>query len=381
MINHESHTASNATWIFETVRRRRRSIVGVPAVVGILTLVVALVIPKWYSATTKILPPQQTQSNAVAILGQLGALTGGASQALGIKNPSDIYATMLKSRTVADALIRQFELKELYGQALNVDARRELARNTTINVTREGLITIEFEDKDPKRAAMVANAYVEELRKLTVNLAVSEAGQRRLFFEGQLKKARDDLTSAEVALQKYTKDAGLINPQGQIGLTVAASASLRAQITAKEVQLAGLRAFATDTNPEVQRINKELIGLRTEMAKMEKDSTTTVGDALLPFGRASDVGLEYARKYRNVKYFETLYEVLARQHEIARIDEAKDATLIQVLDSATEPERHSRPRRLLMTALATILAAIIALATAILTDLFQRKSDGTINST
>jgi tyrosine-protein kinase Etk/Wzc len=351
------------------IKRQWRIVLGFPAIVGVITLMIVLLLPKWYLAQAKILPPQQTQSNAVAILGQLGALAGGASQALGIKNPSDIYATMLKSRTIADALIARFDLKKVYDEELLTDTRKELARNSSISVSREGVITIEFEDKDPQRAVMVTNAYVEELRKLTVHLAVSEASQRRLFFEGQLHKAKNDLAAAEAELQQFTKSEGLVNPQGQIGLTVGASAALRAQITAKEIQLAGVRSFATESNPEVTRLTQELVGLRSEMAKMEKKGNAGVGDVLVPFGKASDVGLEYIRKYRNMRYVETLYEVLAKQYEIARIDEAKDATLIQVLDSATPPERHSRPKRSLVTMLMVILASIISVGFVVVVDM------------
>jgi uncharacterized protein involved in exopolysaccharide biosynthesis len=366
--------------ILLVLKKHKKLVLGAPILVGVLTLIVTLVMPKWYAASVKIMPPQQSQSNAVAILGQLGALAGGASQTLGIKNPSDIYATMLKSRTIADNLIQRFELKRVYEEDLLVDTRKELARNSSISVSRDGVITIEFEDRSPKRAADVANAYVEELRKLTVQLAVSEASQRRLFFEGQLQKARNDLATAEGELKRFTKEAGLVNPQGQISLTVSAAASLRAQIAAKEIQLAGIRAFATENNPEVKRINQELVGLRVEMAKMEKDSGARVGDALVPFGKAPEVGLEYIRRYRDMKYFETLYEVLAKQYEIARIDEAKDATLIQVLDSAIEPERHSRPRRFLVTALIVGFATLVSVIAAFVLEMRRHGSDGRVQA-
>src|SRR5258706_7377954 len=206
-----------------------------------------------------------------------------------------------------------------------LDARRELARNTSIVAGREGIINIEVDDKDPKRAADMATAYVEELRNQTLNLAVGEASQRRLFFEGQLKKARNDLTLAEMELKKFSESAGLMNPQGQLSLTVAAAASLRAQITAKEIQLAAMRSFATESNPDMKRIMQEVLGLRSELAKLEKDPTITKGDVMMPFGKAPGVALEYGRRFRDMKYHETLFEVLARQYEIARIDEAKDA--------------------------------------------------------
>jgi len=355
--------------------RHKRLVLGLPAAAGAVALVVAFLMPKWYTATAKLLPPQQSQSSALAILGQLGGLAGGASQALGLKNPSDIYVAMLKSRTVADNLIERFDLKKVYDEDLLFYTRKELTRNSSINASREGVITVEVEDKDPKRAADIANTYVEELRNLSGHLAISEAAQRRVFFEGQLKKAKNDLTVAEVELKQFSQDAGLVSPQGQISLSVSAAAALRAQIAAKEIQLSAMRTFATESNPDMKRTLQELNGLRTELAKMEKDTNAGKGDVMVPFGKAPEVGLEYIRRYRDMKYFETLFEVLAKQYEIARIDEAKDATLIQVLDVAVQPEHRSKPHRSIIVVLACMIACAIALGIALAQEAMRRVSE------
>lgn len=354
--------------------RERVLVLGLPAAAAIIAVVVAFALPHWYAATTKIMPPQQTQSSALAVLGQLGGLAGTAGQALGLKNPSDTYVAMLKSRTIADKLIERFNLKAVYDEETLFHARKELARNSNITTARDGIITIEVEDKDPKRAAELANAYVDELRNLTSNLAVSEAGQRRLFFEGQLKKAKDDLTVAEIELKKFTQSAGLINPQGQISLSVSAAAALRAQIAAKEIQLSAMRTYATESNPAMKLTLQELGSLRGELAKMEKDTTAGKGDVMVPFNKASEVGLEYLRRYRDTKYFETLFEVLAKQYEIARIDEAKDAAVIQVLDIAVPPERKSRPRRAVIVGVAVLIAGVLAIFIAFARGVTRRAS-------
>jgi uncharacterized protein involved in exopolysaccharide biosynthesis len=354
--------------------RHPRLVIGAPIIAGLMAVIVSLLLPKWYTATARILPPQQSQTNAVAILGQLGVFSGGASQALGLKNPSDVYVAMLRSRTIADKLIGRFDLGNVYDLTLLVDVRKELASNSRITAGRDGLIAIEVDDREPARAAAIANAYVDELRGMTLDLAVSEAAQRRLFFEGQLQKAKNDLVLAESALKRFTEDRGLVNPQGQIGLSVAAAASLRAQITAKEIQLSAMRAFATEDNPELRRSLRELAGLKGELAKLERESTEAKGDVLVPFGKAPEVGLEYVRKYRDVKYYETLYEVLAKQYEIARIDEAKDATLIQVLDRAIEPERKSRPRRALIVSLTVLFALAASVAVALGIDAHRKAA-------
>ena len=364
--------------LLSVLPRYKRLVIGLPLLAALVSLAVALLLPKWYTATAKIMPPQQTQSNAVAILGQLGALAGGAAQAFGVKNPSDIYVTMLKSRTVADNLIDKFGLKTVYDEEYLVEARKKLARYSSITTGRDGVITIEVDDKDPKRSAELANAYIEELRSITVHLAVTEAGQRRLFFEAQVKKTKEELERAELALKTFAKDLGLVNPEGQMGLTVSAAAALRAQITAREVQLSAMRSFATNTNPDLQRIGQELAGLRAELARLEKNVGGDKGDVLVGVGAAPEVGLEYVRRYREVKYQETLYTALARQYEIARIDEAKDATLIQVLDTALPPERKSRPRRALIVSISTVLAALLGIALAYLLE--SLRADPMINA-
>ena len=303
--------------------KHKKLIIGLPFLVAVIAAGITLLIPNWYTATAKILPPQQGQSNAVAILGQLGALTGGASAALGVKNPSDIFVAMLKSRTVADKLIKQFNLQDVYDSAFMSDARKILTENTAIAAGRDGVITVEIDDRDPKRAAAMANAYIKELETLTLSLAVSEAGQRRLFYESQLQKAKQDLANAEIALQRLQEQTGIINPIGQAGLSVSAAAGLRAQITAKEVQISTFRSFATNQNPDLFRREKELEGLRAQLAKTGKSSTEK-GDVLVGIGKVPGASIEFIKKYRDVKYYETLFELLAKQYEIAKIDEAKD---------------------------------------------------------
>jgi uncharacterized protein involved in exopolysaccharide biosynthesis len=335
--------------------------------------------PNVYTATTKILPPQQGQSNAVAILGQLGALGGGAAAALGVENPSAMFVAMLKSRTVADTLIQKFELQKVYESERLTGTRKALAGNTKISADRrDGVITVEVDDKDPKRAADLANAYVEELEGLTLDLAVSEAGQRRLFFEKQLQKAKQDLANAEIELQKLQEKTGIINPSGQASLSVAAAAGLRAQITAKEVQLSTLRAFATDQNPDLVRTEKELEGLRTQLVKTGKVSEEK-GDVLLGIGKVPGASIEFIKKYRDVKYYETLFELLARQYEIARIDEAKNATLIQVLDRAVPPELKAKPARSRIVVSVAFAIGIVAVILAFIRESAEKaRSDPTM---
>lgn len=379
----ENNTESSRIPILEVaiiIAKHKKWVLGVPLLIAIVTAGITLLMPNWYTATAKILPPQQSQSNAIAILGQLGVLTGGASQALGIKNPSDIFVAILKSRTVADSIIQRFELQTVYKEEYMQDARKALARKVEITAGREGVITIEVDDKSPSRAAGIANAYLEELEKLTLRLAISEAGQRRLFFERLLKQAKDDLTHAEVQLTKYQVNKRILNPQGQASLMIAAAAGLRAQIAAKEVQISSMKSFAAAENADLRRAQEELSGLRAQLEKLGGKGDAEVGDVLLSMGKAPEEGAQYLRKFRDVKYYETLFELLSKQYEIARIDEAKEATLIQALDRAIVPDKKSKPMRSLIVILTGLLAGIVTLAFVIMVEVIKKSSDNPLQN-
>jgi capsule polysaccharide export protein KpsE/RkpR len=275
---------------------------------------------------------------------------------------------MLKSRTVADNLVQQFDLRSVYGEDTVTDARKRLSGRTEVSNGRDGVIRIDVDDRDAKRAADLANAYVAQLENLTLRLTVSEAGQRRLFFEKQLLKAKSDLTEAEVALQRFQEKAGLIAPEAQASMTVSIAANLRAQVTAKEVQLSALRAFATKDNPDLVRTGEELATLREQLAKMERDAGKLRGDVLVPVGRAPEVAGEYVQRYRDMKYFETLFQLLAKQYEIARIDEARDAVVVQVLDNAVVPEKKSGPKRAIIVLIVGLAALFLAVPGALIAE-------------
>jgi uncharacterized protein involved in exopolysaccharide biosynthesis len=339
--------------------KHKRIVLGIPFAVAVVAAVISLLLPKIYTGTARILPPQQGASAASALLSQLGGAFGGlglagpAGSALGVRNPNDLYVGMLKSRTVADNLIARFDLAKIYGEDLQSGARDTLQNNTAIAAGRDGIITIDVDDKDPKRAAELANAYVDELMKLTKVLAVTEASQRRLFFEQQLLQAKDNLTAAEVAARQGLQKGGLAQVDAQGRSMIAVTARLRAEISAKEVQLGAMRTFAAEGNPELQRTQQELEALRRELARVEGSSPI----AALGKGDASGgSGLDNLGRLRDVKYYEFLYELLAKQFELAKIDEAKDATVIQVLDKAVEPDRKSKPKRTLVVLLSALVA-------------------------
>ena len=352
--------------------RHRRLLALAPLAAAIGAAAISLMLPNMYTGVTKILSPQQNQSSAVFLLSQLGNIAGPAGGQLAIKNPNELYVGMLKSRTVADNLVARFGLKDLYERETLQDTRRELEQRTTISHGRDGIITISFEDRDRKRAADVANGYVEELYKLTQTLAVTEAGQRRLFLEKQLKLTREGLVDAELALKKTQETTGFIKLDEQSRAIIEAVASLRAQIAAKEVEAGAMRLFATERNPGYLRVQQEIVGLRSELARLEKTNRSGGGDIFVPTGRVPEAGLEYLRSLREVKYHESIFELLAKQYEIARIDEARDGAIVQVLDRAVEPDRKSGPRRARIVIVIAILGFLAALLWALLRDAHER---------
>lgn len=341
--------------------KRKKLIIGLPVAAAVLAAGISLVLPDVYKASARLLPPQQAQSSAAALLSQLGGLAGAAAGAAGLKNPNDLYVGMLKSRTVAEKLIAKFELKKVYEIESQEKAIAKLKANTFITSGKDGLIDIEVQAKDKKLVAPLANAYVTELLQLTKVLAVTEAGQRRMFYERQLEQAKNNLTNAEAELKGTLDTRGVISVDAESRAVLETAGRLRAQVSAKEIQLNSMRAFLTPNNPAFRRVEEELASLRTELSKLENGRGGTASTDGAP-GESKQSGFENIKLLRDVKYYQMLYELLAKQYEAARLDEARDPSVIQVLDPAVEPERRSAPTRtliVLMSAFAGLLAAII----------------------
>ncbi len=373
-------SAADGGWVLDSlivIAKRKKLVAVISGGTTLMCLTVALLLPNVYTGTAKLMPPQQSQSSAAMLLGQLGGLGLFAGGQLGIKNPNDLYVGMLNSRTVADVLIERFKLQQLYDTNTMVETRKVLADKTAITASKDGLITIEVDDEDPARAAAIANAYTEQLDKLTQVLAVTEAAQRRLFFERQVNEAKEKLAEAEMLLKTTQEQTGLIKLDDQGRAIIEAVATLRAQIAAKEIELRSMRTFATQGNPDYIRVQEQLVGLKAELSKLERKQSTSVGDVLVPTGRVPEAGLEYLRRFRNVKYYETVFELLAKQFEMAKIDEAKDAAIVQVVDRAVPPDRKAKPKRLLIVVLGMFAGLFIALLAAFAREAKERiEEDG-----
>lgn len=335
--------------LLHTVVDNLRLLVLGPLAVGLVALGISFLVTPTFTATTKFLPPQQQQSAAAAMLQSLGALGGIAGAATGLKNPNDQYVSFLQSRSLQDALIQRFNLMERYEAEYPEDARKALSANARVSSGKDGLITVDVDDKDPAFAAELANAHVQELTQLLGRLAVTEAQQRRLFFEKQLKDAKEKLTQAEQALQASGVNVSALksNPQAAVeGL-----AQLQANITAQEVKVATMRSYLTENAPDFRQAMTELNALRAQLRKAEANQPKA----------GSEGDSDYVAKFRDFKYHETLFELFAKQYELARVDESREGAVIQVVDLAQPPDRKSKPKKAMIAVLATLASGFALL--------------------
>ncbi|HEY4083299.1 MAG TPA: Wzz/FepE/Etk N-terminal domain-containing protein [Burkholderiaceae bacterium] len=316
--------------IVEAIAPRWRLLLATSAVACALAIGVSFLIPPIFTASVTIISPQQSNSAAGA-LASLGNLSSLAGSAIGAKNAADQYVAMMQSVSMTTSIIERFKLKDVYAKTYMIDARKELAKNVRITAgKKDNLIAIEVDDESPQRAADMANAYVDELRKLTDRLAVTEAQQRRMFFENQLNKAKSALAAAQTQLQKtgFTSDAIKAEPKA----AAENYAGVKAKIAAQEVKLGAMRQTLTDNSSEVQTALATLSGLRSQLAQLEQ-----------PLSGSGNQ--DYVGAYRDFKYQEALFDIYARQFELAKMDEAREGALVQVLDAATPPEKKSKPHR------------------------------------
>ncbi len=318
-----------------------------PLVCGLAALGYSFSIPPTYTAKTQFLPPQQQQSSAASMLASLGALGGLAGAATGLKSPADQYIAFMKSVTVQDVLIERFKLVEKYEAKLKTDVRMALTGSVRIASGKDGLINVEVDDKDPKFAADLANAHVEELRNLLGRLAVTEAQQRRMFFEKQLQITKENFTKADLALKSSGINSSVLKTSPSSA--VEAVARLKAGISVQEVKLGTMRNYLTESSPDFKQALSELVSLKTQLAKAEKEEP--------PSKDASD----YVARYREFKYQETMFELFAKQFELAKVDESHEGAVIQVLDIAEPPERKAKPKKAMIAIIATLASGFALL--------------------
>ena len=340
---HDSDDGITLTDVYHTLRPRIWKIVGTAIATGAVAYCITLLIPPTFTARTTIISPQTQQNSAAAALASLGTLAGIAGG--GIKSPTDQYIAILQSITIGNRIVDAFKLIDLYESKYREDALKHLTENTHITAgKKDNLITVEVDDHDPQRAAQMANAYVDNLRWLTNQLALTEAQQRRVFFETHLQQTKTALQSAQIQLQKTGFTAGALKSEPKAAAE--AYGRTRAEIAAAEVRLGAMRRTLTETAPEIQQQVAGLNALRAQLTQLEQPMDSSGNQ-------------DYVSAYRDFKYQEALFDIFAKQFELAKLDEAREGALIQVLDPATPPELRSKPKRAVVSAGAAIFSALL----------------------
>ena len=340
------------------VLRGKRTVLYFTLGGALLAAIIAFQIRPLYTAEASFVPPTSSQIGgaAAALASQLSGL-GSA------KGPGDLYVGILGSRTVEDALIAQFDLQKVYRKRKLSDAEKDLARRSKFSVgTKDSIVTISVEDWSPQRARDLAAAYMHELTIQNERLALTEASQRRLFFQQQLEHEKNALADAEVDLAKTEEKTGFIAPVNQTGTQLGTLAETRAEIASREVQLAALSQGATEENPDTIRVRSEIANLQGQLKRLQSSG----GEGSIPTSKVPALQLEYVRKQREVRYHDTLFEMLARQFEAARLDESRNAPVLQVLDAPVVPDKKSWPPRMLLVLAGAVLGALSGIVWVIL---------------
>ena len=351
-------TSVSLAAIFQTIGRNRRPFAIVAASTFLTLVAIAFILPNTYSASASFIPPSNNTGGLSSLASQLSAVGGGALMGT-VKNGGDLYVGMLGSHTIASRLVSRFNLMSIYNVSKESKAINKLWSRSRFELgVRDGIVTINITDRSAARARDLANAYLEELQRVNGHLALSEAAQRRLFFEQQLAREKDLLADAEVAMKVVQEQTGLVSPSGQTQVGLATIAQTRAGIASRQVQLAGLRFSSTDQDPQVLRLQSEISALEGQLANLQKGvgSSNSVD---IPSSRVPQVELEFIRRERDVKYHEALFQMISKQYEAARLDESHDAPTLQILDLATLPDTRSGPQRTMIIGAGFVLGLLI----------------------
>jgi len=325
-----------------------------------------------YTASAKILPPQKDSGGGLsALLNQAGGLAGLAG-GVGLGGSVDLYIGILKSRSVADAVIKKLDLQKEFKSKTIDDARKKLGATVKFQAGKDGIISISADSKDPQKAALLANTFVQELGHRSTQLNLSKASTERIFLEKRLDVVKGDLKTAENDMRTFQEKYKTIKADSQATVAIEGVARLKAEIVTKEVQLATLRNSMTDESNEVKALLAAISKLKAQMGAMTGMGNS---DNVIPStGNVPGIGIEYIRKLRELKIQEAIFEQISKQYEIAKINEAKDSSTLQVLDEAVPPIDKSKPKRSLIVILSTVTAFFISLFIIFVQEYFAKMS-------
>lgn len=345
--------------------RRRRLILVCTAAAVVISALVSLVLPQWFKARASILPPESgvEQQDIVSIMRFAGYRPAAIPT---LTSPSEIYAAVLGSIRVTDAVIDSLDLIKTYRKKSREETRETVCYGMRVSVSPQGLVLVDYEDKDPARAAAVANAFVAELDRFYSRTRVTTARRVRQLIEQQLGQTEQELQSAQGALKAFKERTGAVMISEQTNASIQTAAELYGRIAELEVSLERISQFATDKSPEVIDTKTQIRALEHKLAEMGytdagEGSQGDAGVTLFPkFNAAPSLEERLADLMMAVEIKTSVYRVLSEQYEEARIQEARDTPTIQVLDWAQRPHIRSRPKRKLIVAISTVAAFFLS---------------------
>ena len=370
---------------FLVLLKHKRMIYCIVALAIIFSVVVSLLLPNMYTATARVLPPKEPDSGLSALLTQSGGPLGGlAGSFMQGKTTPDLYVGMLESRTVADVLIKEFNLKELYKKKYLEDVYKHLAKRINIRVSRKDqIISVSVEDKDPRRAADMANTYLDALDRINRTVNITEGQRKRVFLEKRLKEAKNDLYRAEIELKEFQEKYKLVSIEEQAKVAIEGAAKIKGEIIVARTELEVLKKFGTERQNEAVMLKAKIVELQNQLGKIEngnpginapKENGTAEGESnfYIPFNELPALGMQLGRLIREAKIQEKVFELVTSQYEMAQIAEAKDVNTIQILDHAVPPDKISSPKRSLIIILSTVVALFLSIFLAFFVEYFQR---------
>lgn len=365
--------------VWQVLVKRKRLIGYIVGAAAIASVMISLLLPKIYAATTSILPPQQdTLALSMGLQQAAQSGVGGiASGLLGMKTAADLWVGILKSNSVRDAIIDRFRLKGVFDVETIEDARRELDDMVEVVKAKEEILSITVEDKNPQKAAQIANAFVEELDKINMGNVMTSGKRTRLFLEKRLREAKEEVIRTELAMKVFQEDNKAVKLDEQSKAIIEAIGGIRGDLMAKEIELQTMLSFATPTHPRVELLQSEITGLKGQLRELtegkKKQFPAEPKDIFIPTAEMPDLGLQYTRLLRDAKIQETLYGLLTQQYEMARIQEARDSPTVQILDVAKVPEKKARPKRALIVLLSTVTAAFLSVFLAFFMEFLEKS--------
>lgn len=363
------------------ILKRKRLILSGAVFLTLLALLACLVMTPSYEVVTRLMPPQDNSSGAAAqIMAQAGMALGVSSSLLGAESASDLYAGLLQTEAILDPVINRFGLVPYYDCG-TLEKTREKILDDVLKVetdSKSGIISLTVYHANAEKGAQIANSFIEELRNLLTRIAVTDAGKRRIFLETQLKQAYENLKNSEDAFQTFQEATGAIKMDDQAAATLQQIVSLRALVLSKESQLNVMKTYATGNNPDFKRALSELRTLKEELERLEESTgqKQAGGDIVIPTSQIPTLGKEYIRQLRDFKLNELMWEMIVKQYEAARLDEARESLTVQVICEAKPPSVPARPKTGLIAAIAGATGLFLFTFLAFLIEFVERTSEG-----